>query len=204
MASTFGAASATSGFAHIGQAERPPHTLSISAGIRVVTEVTPNHALQRTRRERRGCNRCVLCAGSQSLHRRPPSKPKFHKNLLFPKEQACMGRMYSIYMLYMTIQTFNRKIQNIKNQLQNIGPMRPGTLTRQYRDPKKKIGPFWQLSHTYRMKSRTEYVRPTFMAQIQKEIARFKRFKKLIQQWIDLALKLSKLRIDQAKKNLEK
>jgi len=30
---------------------------------------TPNHALQRTRRERRGCNRCVLCAGSLSLGR---------------------------------------------------------------------------------------------------------------------------------------
>src|SRR5262245_48029947 len=30
---------------------------------------TPNHALQRTRRERRGCNRCLPCAGSLSLGR---------------------------------------------------------------------------------------------------------------------------------------
>ena len=29
--------------------------------------MTFNHALQRTRRERRGCNRCVPCAGSLSL-----------------------------------------------------------------------------------------------------------------------------------------
>jgi len=29
----------------------------------------PNHALQRTRRERRGCNRYVPCAGSLSLGR---------------------------------------------------------------------------------------------------------------------------------------
>jgi len=28
-----------------------------------------NHALQRTRRKRRGCNRCVPCAGSLSLGR---------------------------------------------------------------------------------------------------------------------------------------
>jgi hypothetical protein len=28
-----------------------------------------NHALQRTRRERRGCHRCVPCAGSLSLGR---------------------------------------------------------------------------------------------------------------------------------------
>lgn len=107
-------------------------------------------------------------------------------------------------MLYMTIQTFNRQIQNIKKQLQNLGPMRPGTLTRQYRDPKKKIGPFHQISYTYRMKSRTEYVRPVFISKIQEQIVNFKRFKKLIQRWIDLALKLSKLQIDQAKKNLEK
>jgi hypothetical protein len=104
----------------------------------------------------------------------------------------------------MTIQTFNRQIQNIKKQLQNLGPMRPGTLTRQYRDPKKKIGPFHQISYTYRMKSRTEYVRPVFISKIQEQIVNFKRFKKLIQRWIDLALKLSKLQIDQAKKNLEK
>jgi len=31
--------------------------------------MTPNHALQRTRRERRGCNYCVPCAGSLSLGR---------------------------------------------------------------------------------------------------------------------------------------
>ena len=29
----------------------------------------PNHALQRTRRERRGCNHCVPRAGSLSLER---------------------------------------------------------------------------------------------------------------------------------------
>ena len=112
--------------------------------------------------------------------------------------------MYSIYMLYMTTQTFHRRIQNIKNQLQNLGLMRPGTLTRQYRDPKKKIGPFYQLSYTYRMKSRTEYVRPAFIPQIRKETANFKRFKRLMQKWIDLALRLSKLQVDRAKKSLEK
>ena len=32
-------------------------------------EMTANHALQRTRRERRGCNPRVPCAGSLSLGR---------------------------------------------------------------------------------------------------------------------------------------
>ena len=82
--------------------------------------------------------------------------------------------------------------------------MRPGALTCQYRDPKKKIGPFYQLSYTYRMKSRTEYVRPSFIPQIRKEIANFRRFKRLTQKWIDLALRLSHLQIDLAKKSLPK
>jgi hypothetical protein len=33
----------------------------------------PNYALQRTRRERRGCNRCVPCAGSLILSRSIPN-----------------------------------------------------------------------------------------------------------------------------------
>jgi hypothetical protein len=35
----------------------------------VTQMMSPNHALQRTRRERRGCNRRVPCAGSLSLGR---------------------------------------------------------------------------------------------------------------------------------------
>jgi hypothetical protein len=35
----------------------------------MIETLTANHALQRTRRERRGCNHCVSCAGSLSLGR---------------------------------------------------------------------------------------------------------------------------------------
>ena len=35
----------------------------------VMDKQTPNHALQRTRRGRRGCKRGVPCAGSLSLGR---------------------------------------------------------------------------------------------------------------------------------------
>jgi hypothetical protein len=45
----------------------------------------PNHALQRTRRERRGCNRCVPCAGSLSLGRSTTPGYAFgRKNEEFP------------------------------------------------------------------------------------------------------------------------
>ena len=87
------------------------------------------------------------------------------------------------------------QIEKIKKQLIDTGEMRPGSLTKQYRDPKKKIGPFYQLSYTHKMKSRTEYVRPLFVEKIKLEITAYKRFKKLMGKWIDLAIEKSKLQI---------
>jgi hypothetical protein len=87
------------------------------------------------------------------------------------------------------------QIEKIKNQLVDTGDMRPGSLTKQYRDPKKQLGPFYQLSYTHKMKSRTEYVRPLFVEKIKLEIMAYKRFKKLTERWIDLAIEKSKLQI---------
>jgi hypothetical protein len=92
-----------------------------------------------------------------------------------------------------------QKIAGIKAELQKIGKMRPGSLTYQYQKPKEKKGGFWQISYTYQMKSRTEYVRPEFVQDLKKQIAMFKRFKKLIQLWTDLAIKSSQEKIKLAK-----
>ena len=56
-----------------------------------------------------------------------------------------------------------RRVEKIKQQLLNIGEMRPGSLTMQYQKPKEKKGGFYQISYTYKMKSKTEYVRPEFV-----------------------------------------
>ena len=57
------------------------------------------------------------------------------------------------------IQQIEQRIDRIKKALLEIGPMRPGSLTRQYKDPQHQAGAYWQISYTRRMKSRTEYVR---------------------------------------------
>ena len=57
------------------------------------------------------------------------------------------------------IQQIEFRLQQIKRALLEIGPMRPGSLTRQYKDPQHHVGAYWQISYTRRMKSRTEYVR---------------------------------------------
>lgn len=91
------------------------------------------------------------------------------------------------------------KIAKVKEELQKIGEMRPGSLTYQYQKPKEKKGGFYQISYTYQMKSRTEYVRAEFVNDLKKQVAAFKRFKKLVQLWTDLAIKHSQLKIKLAK-----
>lgn len=98
-----------------------------------------------------------------------------------------------------SIKIIDRQIQRVKEQLAALGPMRPGTLTRQYRQPREKQGPFWQLSYTHQMKSRTEYVRPTELALIRQEVAAFRRYKQLTARWVELALRRSQTNLQQAR-----
>jgi len=86
------------------------------------------------------------------------------------------------------------KALEVKAKLAALGPMRPGRLTRQYKDPKAKTGAYWQLNYTYRMKSRTEYVRPESLGRIRKENGAFKKFKALVDALIDLELRISTLK----------
>lgn len=91
------------------------------------------------------------------------------------------------------IQQIERRIERIKQALSQIGPMRPGSLTRQHKDPRRKAGAYWQISYTRRMKSRTEYVRRKCVPEVRRQIENHKRFKRLIDQWIDLDIERSQL-----------
>jgi len=87
------------------------------------------------------------------------------------------------------------RIERIKHELMSLGLMRPGSLTRQYRDPKTKKRPFLQISYTHKGRGRSEYVRPENLVQVRRETANFKRFRKLTEQWVALSLTLSHLRL---------
>jgi hypothetical protein len=88
-----------------------------------------------------------------------------------------------------------KRIETVKQQLLALGPMRPGSITRQYRLPKERARPFYQISYTHRMQSRSEYVRPENLATLRKETETFRRFRKLIDKWVNLALTASQLRV---------
>src|SRR5664280_754298 len=80
------------------------------------------------------------------------------------------------------IQQIEQRIDRIKRALLEIGPMRPGSLTRQYKDPQHQAGAYWRISYTRRMKSRTEYVRRKWVKDIRRQTATHKRFKRLVDQ----------------------
>ncbi len=54
------------------------------------------------------------------------------------------------------------------------------------------------------MKSRTEYVRREWVAEIRKQIAMYKRFKRLTDQWLDLSIERSQLAIQIVKQKSAK
>jgi len=109
-----------------------------------------------------------------------------------------------------------QQIRKIKEELVSLGPMRPGSLSRQYSvcgkpgcacaDPvkPKKHGPFYQLSYAHQGKSSTRFVRPGYVSQIKKELAVYKRFRQLTQSWVALELTLSQLRLEQARREAKK
>jgi len=107
--------------------------------------------------------------------------------------------MYAIHMQDKTLEICDRQIQAIKDQLAALGPLRPGSLTRQYRQPTRRQGAYYQISYTLRMRSHTDYVRPNEVAQLRHELAAYRRFKQLTARWVQVALRRSRWLIRRAR-----
>ena len=98
----------------------------------------------------------------------------------------------------MNTRPLQREIERLKQQLMDLGPLHPGSLGRQYnvcgkpdcrcKDPRhpQKHGPYYQLSFTWRGKSSSRFVRPEQVAEMRRKVARYKRFRKLVNRWVDL------------------
>jgi len=89
------------------------------------------------------------------------------------------------------------RIEEIKAKLADVGEMRPGSLTLQKRGV---AGAYYQLSYTHRGKGRTEYIRPEFAPEIKRQIANYRRFKKLIEEWMNLEIERSRMKMEIDKK----
>lgn len=104
----------------------------------------------------------------------------------------------------MQIQKMEKRIEEIKAKLARIGPMRPGSLNKQFTvcgrsncrcgDPKnpKKHGPYYQLSYVHQGKSTSQYIQKESVAAVRSQLANYKTFKALTTEWVNLALTIAK------------
>ena len=81
-----------------------------------------------------------------------------------------------------------KRIEAIKVELSGIGAMRPGSLTRQYKNRQQKRGEYYQLSYTHEMKSHTDYVRKDHVAEVQQQVENYRHFKALTAEWVALSI----------------
>lgn len=99
----------------------------------------------------------------------------------------------------------SRRIQRIKAQIAALGDLRPGALSEQYNvcrtpgcrckaEPPQKHGPYHQLSYSRRGRSRTENVRSADLGDVRAQIANYHKLRDLIDEWIDTAIELDRLR----------
>ena len=102
-----------------------------------------------------------------------------------------------------TVKKLEAQIARIKAQLQKHGAMRPGSLSRQYnvcgkpgcrcKDPQRprRHGPYYQLNYVYRGKKTSQFIRREILRQVRTELANYKQFRRLTEQWIGLALQVA-------------
>jgi hypothetical protein len=104
-----------------------------------------------------------------------------------------------------------KQIQTLKTALAALGPMRPGSLSRQYnvcgnphcrckdKTHPQKHGPYYQLSYGHRGKHTTQFIRRAHLAHVKRQLANFKTFRKLTDRWVNLALQHALLGLKQIK-----
>ncbi|MBA2678929.1 MAG: hypothetical protein H0U76_11120 [Ktedonobacteraceae bacterium] len=98
-------------------------------------------------------------------------------------------------MIEKTLKQIEKRIEKIKTEMVALEPMRPGSLTMQYKDRENQTGPYYQLSYTRDMKSRTDYIPKDCVREIRRQVANYRRFKALTAEWVDLSIEHSRIKI---------
>lgn len=105
-----------------------------------------------------------------------------------------------------TIRSLERAIAETKAEILRLGELRPGALSQQFNvcgkagcrckgTPPQRHGPYYQLSYTLKKKSTTRFVRKDDVERIQREIRCYAQLKQLVERWVNLATKLSDLKV---------
>ncbi len=104
------------------------------------------------------------------------------------------------------IQQLEERIAAIKALLMSLGALHPGSLSQQYnvcgkagcrcKDPHdpKRHGPYYQLNYVFRGKKTSRFVPRQEVAQLRKELARYKTLRRSTEQWTALALQIAQVK----------
>ena len=108
--------------------------------------------------------------------------------------------MYAIRVTKKRLLQIERRIATIKVKLASSDEMRPGSLSRQFKDRANQTGAYHQLSYTRDMKSRTEYIARDCLREVRRQIGNYQRFKALTAKWIALSIEQSRLKMKLARR----
>jgi hypothetical protein len=104
----------------------------------------------------------------------------------------------------LTIQQIDEKIAQVKQRLGALGPMHPGSLSRQYHVcgkpgckcqaiPPQRHGPYCKLNYVYHGKFTCRFVRTDRVREVTTLVAAFKTFRQLTDEWIALSIARAQL-----------
>ena len=98
------------------------------------------------------------------------------------------------------IETIHKRIERIKVELVAIDEMRPGSVSKQFKEPDLERGAYYQLNYFSGGRSRTDYVAPAVLRDVRRQVSNYKRFKALTAEWVELSIEQSRLKIKAASK----
>jgi hypothetical protein len=97
-----------------------------------------------------------------------------------------------------------REIARIKGDLQALGPMHPGSVSRQYQscgkpgckcmdaDKPEKHGPYHKLAYVHRGRPACRFVRAECVEDLGARLAAYKKFRSLTDRWVELSIALGR------------
>lgn len=101
------------------------------------------------------------------------------------------------------IKQLEEQIAAAKQQIVQLGAMRPGHLSIQYRTSDKNRAAYPQISYTFKKKGHTDYVRTADLDRIKQELENYKTFKEIVESITELSIKLSKAKNQTNKRKIE-
>jgi hypothetical protein len=106
----------------------------------------------------------------------------------------------------MAEKNLQKRIDQIKQEMAELGPLRPGTLYTRYsvcgkptcrctrKKKPAKHGPYHYLSYTFEGKSYTEFVPAKQLQAVKRQVNNYNRLTKLVKMLVRSSIKLSRLR----------